>query len=757
MIRESLNANSRQALVAVTPSNGVSMQYRTSTGGSSTNITGPVATAPEWVKLTRVGNVLTGFASADGVTWTQVGSVTITMASSVLVGLEADANTTSLLNTATFDNVTISQSGVPTVATPASASPSTVTGTTTSLSVLGADDQGEAGLTYTWSTTSKPVGAANPTLSANGTNAAKATTATFTQAGAYSFTVTITDANNLSTTSSVNVTVNQTLAAISLSPSSVTLNGGSTQQFTATGSDQFGAVLSVQPSITWSVSAGSGSVTTNGLYTAGNAAGSATVTATSSSFSASSNVTINNAAPTVATAAASSANPVTTTSTILSVLGADDRSESSLLYSWSVTSKPVGAADPTFSANGTNAAKTTTATFSQVGDYSFLVTITDLGGLTTTSSVSLTVSPTLTSLALSPSSVTLNGGATQQFSATAKDQFGAVLASQPSVTWSIASGTGTIDAAGLYIAGNSAGSATVQATFGAITGTASVTINNPAPTVATAAASSANPVTGTTTSLSVLGADDRGESTLTYSWSTTTKPSGATNPTFSASGTNAAKSVIATFSQAGSYTFAVTITDLGGATTTSSVSVTVNQTLTAISVSPSTASVNAGATQQLTASGTDQFGRALTTQHAFTWSVTSGGGTVTSTGLFTAPTTAGTSVVRATSGSIFGSSSLTIVAATVPVGPTSLTGTKSGKKAVLNWTDNATNETGFYVQYSTNGGSTWTTLATLAAKTGTGAMSYTTSNLANGTYSFRIVAFNAGGSSTPSNTVSVKI
>ena len=79
------------------------------------------------------------------------------------------------------------------------------------------------------------------------------------------------------------------------------------------------------------------------------------------------------------------------------------------------------------------------------------------------------------------------------------------------------------------------------------------------------------------------------------------------------------------------------------------------------------------------------------------------------------------------------------------------------KKAVLNWTDNATNETGFYVQYSTNGGSTWTTLATLAAKSGTGAMSYTTSNLSAGTYSFRIVAFNAAGSSTPSGTVSVRI
>src|SRR5262249_46807480 len=44
----------------------------------------------------------------------------------------------------------------PTVATPATAAPSSVADTTTSLSVLGADDGGEANLTYTWSLLSGP-------------------------------------------------------------------------------------------------------------------------------------------------------------------------------------------------------------------------------------------------------------------------------------------------------------------------------------------------------------------------------------------------------------------------------------------------------------------------------------------------------------------------------------------------------------------------------------------------------------------------
>ena len=65
---------------------------------------------------------------------------------------------------------------------------------------------------------------------------------------------------------------------------------------------------------------------------------------------------------------------------------------------------------------------------------------------------------------------------------------------------------------------------------------------------------------------------------LTYTWTTTGTPPAPV--TFSANGTNAAQSVTATFSKAGSYTFQVTVTDPGGYIATSSVTVTVNQTLT---------------------------------------------------------------------------------------------------------------------------------------------------------------------------------
>src|SRR5206468_3596036 len=151
-----------------------------------------------------------------------------------------------------------------------------------------------------------------------------------------------------------------------------------------------------------------------------------------------------------------------------------------------------------------------------------------------------------------------------------------------------------------------------------------------APTVATTASASPAAVTGTTSSLSVLGADSDGggESNLTYSWAATSIPPGASAPTYSSNGTNAAKSSTATFSKAGAYALAVTITDAGGRTTTSNVNVTVSQTLASIIVSPSTAALSSHATQQFTASAADQFGDAMSP--TVTWTNT-GSGSINST------------------------------------------------------------------------------------------------------------------------------
>jgi hypothetical protein len=155
----------------------------------------------------------------------------------------------------------------PTIASAASANPGVITGKTTSLSVLGADDAGEANLTYTWAVASKPSGAADPSFSGNGSNAAKNATATFSKVGAYQFQVTVRDADGLTASSAVSVNVVQALTSIAISPSVIKLVVSRTVQFIATASDQFGERLAVQPVFVWS-KIGKGTLRQNGRYTA---------------------------------------------------------------------------------------------------------------------------------------------------------------------------------------------------------------------------------------------------------------------------------------------------------------------------------------------------------------------------------------------------------------------------------------------------------------------------------------------------------
>ena len=121
------------------------------------------------------------------------------------------------------------------------------------MSVLGTDADAGLDLTYTWSATSSPAGS-DPTFSANGTLLSAVSVVTFNMAGDYTFTATISN-GSLSSTSSVNVTVNQTLTRVSVAPATVSMLANATQQFTATALDQFGNSMDTQPSFTWSLAA----------------------------------------------------------------------------------------------------------------------------------------------------------------------------------------------------------------------------------------------------------------------------------------------------------------------------------------------------------------------------------------------------------------------------------------------------------------------------------------------------------------------
>lgn len=107
MIRETLASGATMVNINLTPSNGVTWVYRSTTGGSASGGRTSGLVAPYWVRLVRNGSTFTGYYSADGVTWTQEGTVTLTMASSSYIGLVVSSRTNSQLGTATFDNVSI--------------------------------------------------------------------------------------------------------------------------------------------------------------------------------------------------------------------------------------------------------------------------------------------------------------------------------------------------------------------------------------------------------------------------------------------------------------------------------------------------------------------------------------------------------------------------------------------------------------------------------------------------------------------------
>jgi ABC-type transport system involved in multi-copper enzyme maturation permease subunit len=76
IIKASTRPGSAYAAMMVTGGNGVRMQYDYT--GDTPGIAGAVSAAsPRWLRLTRAGDTLTGYDSADGTHWTRVAAVTL--------------------------------------------------------------------------------------------------------------------------------------------------------------------------------------------------------------------------------------------------------------------------------------------------------------------------------------------------------------------------------------------------------------------------------------------------------------------------------------------------------------------------------------------------------------------------------------------------------------------------------------------------------------------------------------------------------
>jgi N-acetylneuraminic acid mutarotase len=107
MIRETTNTDSRYVLLALTPGDGVIMQSRTSTHVAPSYSKSVAGSAGVWLKLMRDGSVFTGYLSTDGLNFTEIGSVNITMVNNVLAGFCVTATNNSALSQATFSSTSL--------------------------------------------------------------------------------------------------------------------------------------------------------------------------------------------------------------------------------------------------------------------------------------------------------------------------------------------------------------------------------------------------------------------------------------------------------------------------------------------------------------------------------------------------------------------------------------------------------------------------------------------------------------------------
>ena len=282
-----------------------------------------------------------------------------------------------------------------------------------------------------------------------------------------------------------------------------------------------------------------------------------------------------------------------------------------------------------------------------------------LDGVSSSATVIVVAGP-LASITIAPHPITLGIGGAQQYTTIGRDAAGNIVPLAP--TWSVIAGGGSITGSGMFTAGTTVGTFanTVQASSAGITATATVTVTpGPLATITV----TPNPMTlgaGTAGQFTAVGRDANGNLiAITPTWSVV-----AGGGTISTLGMFTAGTVPGTFSN--------TVRAASGAISGTATVVVTAGPLASITVTPTPMSLSIGASGQFTAVGRDASGNIIPLTPV--WSTVAGGGSVNSTGMFTAGTTPGTftNTVRATSGDIAGSASVIVTAgalATITVTP----------------------------------------------------------------------------------------
>jgi alpha-galactosidase len=109
MFRETIARNSMFVMLCVTPGNGISLQWRDSTGGICDKKGFNKTTLPVYLKLTKNGTTFKAYKSSDGNQWELLGEYTVrrAFAEHYMVGMEVLSHSSHMLNESKIDQVKI--------------------------------------------------------------------------------------------------------------------------------------------------------------------------------------------------------------------------------------------------------------------------------------------------------------------------------------------------------------------------------------------------------------------------------------------------------------------------------------------------------------------------------------------------------------------------------------------------------------------------------------------------------------------------
>jgi uncharacterized protein YjdB len=441
------------------------------------------------------------------------------------------------------------------------------------------------------------------------------------------------------------LTVTQTIGSIVVTPAAASLTAlGATQQFTAVALDGVGTPLAVQPSFTW----GSSNETvatvdpSTGLATAV-ALGSTQITASAGGATGNANLSVTQPIGSVV---------VTPAAATLDAIGAQQQFSAVALdgigtplsiqpnFTWASTDDAIATVD------------VITGLATAVADGSVQITA-SAGGVT--GSADLTVAQAIGSIVVTPAVATVDAiGATQQFTAEARDLNGNPLATQPTFTWGSANHpVATVSLTTGLATAQGVGIAEISASAGGVIGTAELTVTQAVSSIVVTPATATLDAIDDTQQFSAEARDANDNPLLTqpaFVWAETSSGAVAT----------VAGNGLATAT--GNGTTQVTAS-AGGAT--GSADLTVSQVMSMIGVDPPAVTLTAvGVTQQFNAEAQDANGNPMPTQPSFTWA--SSDQTVATVDVTTGLATSqamGTTQITATASGFTGVAGLTVTQA----------------------------------------------------------------------------------------------